>query len=55
MKAFIIAPEAFTVFESPTAYMSVNVVSNLQVQIAIYGYMATMVNISGGIRRFNLT
>jgi HK97 family phage prohead protease len=53
--AFIIAPEAFTVFESETAYMSVNVVSNLQVQIAIYGYMATMVNIAGGIRRFNLT
>lgn len=53
--AFIIAPEAFTVFESPTAYMSVNVVSNLQVQIAIYGYMATMVNVAGGIRRFNLT
>jgi len=53
--AFIIAPEAFTVFESPTAYMSVNVVANLQVQIAIYGMMGTMVNIAGGIRRFNLT
>ena len=53
--AFIIAPEAFTVFESPTAYMSVNVVSNLQVQVAIYGYMATMVNVSGGIQRYNLT
>jgi uncharacterized protein len=52
--AFIISPEAFTVFESPTAYMSVNVVSNLQVQVAIYGYMATMVNVSGGIQRFNL-
>lgn len=53
--AFIISPEAFTVFESPTAYMSVNVVSNLQVQVAIYGYMATMVNVSAGIQRFNLT
>jgi uncharacterized protein len=53
--AFIISPEAFTVFESPTAYMSVNVVSNLQVQVAIYGYMATMVNVAGGIQRFNLT
>jgi len=53
--AFIIAPEAFTVFESPTAYMSVNVVSNLQVQVAIYGYMATMVNVGAGIQRFNLT
>lgn len=52
--AFIIAPEAFTVFESPTAYMSVNVVSNLQVQVAIYGYMATMVNVAGGIQRFNI-
>jgi HK97 family phage prohead protease len=27
--AFILAPEAFTVYESPQAYMSVNVVSNL--------------------------
>ena len=53
--AFIISPEAFTVFESPTAYMSVNVVSNLQIQVAIYGYLATMVNVSGGIQRFNLT
>jgi len=35
--------------------MSVNVVSNLQVQVAIYGYMATMVNVSGGIQRYNLT
>ena len=30
--AIILAPEAFTVYQSPTAYMSVNVVSNLQVQ-----------------------
>jgi HK97 family phage prohead protease len=53
--AFIIAPEAFTVFESPQAFMSVNVVANLQVQIAVYGMMGTMVNVAGGIRRFNLT
>ena len=53
--AFIISPEAITAFESPTAYMSVNVVANLQVQVAIYGYLATMVNVGGGIRRFNLT
>jgi hypothetical protein len=52
--SYIIAPEALTVFESPTAFMSVNVVSNLQVQVAIYGYMATMLNIAGGIRRFNV-
>jgi hypothetical protein len=44
-----------TVFESPQAFMSVNVVANLQVQIAVYGMLGTMVNIAGGIRRFNLT
>jgi HK97 family phage prohead protease len=53
--AYIIAPEAMTVYESPQAYMSVNVVSNLQVQIAIYGFMATIIKMPNGISRFNLT
>ena len=53
--AFVIVPEAISVFESPTAYMSVNVVANLQVQVAIYGYMALMANVGAGVRRFNLT
>jgi HK97 family phage prohead protease len=52
--AFILAPEAFTVYESPQAYMSVNVVSNLQVQIAIYGFMATIAKIPYGICRLNI-
>ena len=53
--AFIIVPEAVTIFESPTAYMSVNVVSNLQVQVAIYGFMAPLVTMTRGVRTFNLT
>jgi hypothetical protein len=53
--AFILAPEAFTVYESPQAYMSVNVVSNLQIQIAIYGFMATIAKIPNGICRLNIT
>ena len=53
--ALILAPEAFTVYQSPQAYMSVNVVSNLQVQVAIYGYMATIAKMPNGIVRFNLT
>ena len=53
--AFVIVPEAISVFESPTAYMSVNVVANLQVQVALYGYIAFMANVGGGVRRFNLT
>ena len=53
--AFILAPEAFTVYESPQAFMSVNVVSNLQVQVAIYGFMATIAKIPHGICRLNIT
>jgi HK97 family phage prohead protease len=52
--AVILAPEAFTVYQSPQAYMSVNVVSNLQVQVAIYGYMATIAKMPNGIVKFNL-
>ena len=53
--AFILAPEAFTVYESPQAFMSVNKVSNLQVEIAIYGFMATIAKIPYGICRLNIT
>ena len=52
--AVILAPEAFTVYRSATNYMSVNVVSNLQVQVAIYGYMATIAKMPKGIVKFNL-
>lgn len=52
--AFIVAPEAMTVYRSPQAYMSVNVVSNLQVQVAIYGFMATIVKMPKGLVRYNL-
>jgi HK97 family phage prohead protease len=50
--AVILAPEAFTVYRSPQAYMSVNVVSNLQVQVAIYGFMATIAKMPNGIVKF---
>jgi HK97 family phage prohead protease len=50
--AIILAPEAFTVYRSPQAFMSVNVVSNLQVQVAIYGYMATIAKMPYGIVKY---
>ena len=50
--AAILAPEAFTVYRSPQAFMSVNVVSNLQVQVAIYGFMATIAKMPYGIIKF---
>jgi HK97 family phage prohead protease len=53
--AIILAPEAFTVYRSAQNFMSVNVVSNLQVQIAIYGYMATIAKMPNGVVRFNLS
>jgi HK97 family phage major capsid protein len=53
--AFIVAPEAMTVYRSPQAFMSVNVVSNLQIQVAIYGFMATIVKMPKGLVRYNLT
>jgi HK97 family phage prohead protease len=51
----ILAPEAFTVYRSPQAYMSVNVVSNLQVQVAIYGFMATIAKMPNGIVKIAVT
>ena len=53
--ALILAPEAFTVYRSAQNFMSVNVVGSLQVQVAIYGYMATIAKMPKGIVRFNLT
>ena len=53
--AFIIAPETAMWIESPEAMFSVNVVANMAVQTAIYGYGAGKVLIPAGVRRFNLT
>lgn len=53
--AVILAPEAFTIYRSPQAYMSVNVVSNLQIQVAIYGFMATIAKMPNGIVKFAAT
>ena len=50
--AFVIAPEAVTVFESPTAMFSVNVVGSMSVNLAIYGYMAPAVLQAKGVRKY---
>jgi HK97 family phage prohead protease len=52
--AFIIAPETALWIESPEAFFSVNVVSSLAVQTALYGYGQGKVLIPAGVRRFNL-
>ena len=50
--AFVIAPEAVTIFESPTAMFSVNVVSSMSVNLAIYGYMAPAILQAKGVRKY---
>jgi len=50
--AFVIAPEAVTVFESPTAMFSVNVVGSMSVNLAIYGYLAPAVLQPLGVRKY---
>jgi len=50
--AFVIAPEAVTVYESPTAMFSVNIVNSGQVNLAIYGYMAPAVLQAKGVRKY---
>ena len=50
--AFVIAPEAVTIFESATAMFSVNVVSSMSVNLAIYGYMAPAVLQPKGVRKY---
>ena len=50
--AFVIAPEAVTIFESPTAMFSVNVVSSMSVNLAIYGYMAPAILQPKGVRKY---
>jgi HK97 family phage prohead protease len=52
--AFIVAPECVTWYESPTSFFSVNVVSNMAVNTAIYGYGSALVKQAAGIRRFNI-
>jgi HK97 family phage prohead protease len=50
--AFVIAPEAVTIFESATAMFSVNVVGSMSVNLAIYGYMAPAVLQAKGVRKY---
>jgi len=50
--AFVIAPEAVTIFESPTAMFSVNLVGSMSVNLAIYGYMAPAVLQPLGVRKY---
>jgi hypothetical protein len=53
--AFIVAPEAATVYESPTRQIQVTRTTDGKVELMLYGYLAIAVKKATGIRRFNLT
>ncbi len=53
--AFIVAPDSFRYYESPTTTLQVQALANGQLQVAMYGYYAIAPIFGGGVRRFNLT
>ena len=50
--AFLVVPEAVTVYESPATRLQVNVIGTGEVQIGLYGYMGIAVKKATGVRRF---
>ena len=52
---YIVSPEAYTTYESPTTRLQVQVLGSGQVEIAVYGYLAIAVKNPLAIRKFNLT
>lgn len=51
--AFLVAPGAVLIEESPTTELRVNVLTSGEVEIGIHGYIAATVLVAGGVRRWN--
>lgn len=51
--AFIIAPDAVSVYESARTQVSVNVIGSGQIEVALYGYLAIAIKQAAGVRRWN--
>lgn len=52
--AFLIAPDAVEIAESPTTQLRVTVLTSGEVEIGLHGYIAVTVLKAAGVRRFNL-
>ena len=53
---FLVAPASVYVWESPTTQLRVNVLTSGEIEINLYGYMATYVaKVGTGVRKFNLS
>ena len=53
--AFVIAPEAIGLYESPRIMLSIEVLPTLEYQVALYGYFTPLVKQALGLQRYNLT
>jgi HK97 family phage prohead protease len=53
--AFIIVPSAIAIYESPVLRLSTNVPTSGEIELMLYGYLATKTLVSGGLQRYNMT
>jgi len=53
--AFIVVPSAIAIYESPVLRLSTNVPTSGEIELMLYGYLATKTLVSGGLQRYNLT
>jgi HK97 family phage major capsid protein len=52
--SYIVSPDAYTTYESPTTRLQVQVLGSGQVEIAVYGYLAIAIKNPLAIRKFNV-
>ena len=53
--AFIVVPSSIAIYESPVLRLSTNVPTSGEIELMLYGYLATKTLVSGGLQRFNMT
>jgi len=52
--SYIVSPDAYTTYESPTTKLQVQLLNTGQVEIAVYGYLAVAIKNPLAIRKFNI-
>ena len=53
--AFIVVPSAIAIYESPVLRLGTNVPTSGEIELSLYGYLATKTLVSTGLQRYNMT
>jgi len=53
--AFIVTPSAIAIYESPILQLQTNVPTSGEIEIELFGFLATKTLVSTGLQRYNLT